>query len=234
MEARIGNSPSAAWRSICWGRDLFSKGHRWRVGNGNMIQIDKDPWINRPGSRTSIIVNESVKGKRVNWLLDLIRQHFLPHDVEDILNIPIGIRSSRDKIIWHPDKKGIFKVKGAYHLAMDIKSKEKATQSDRSKTTKEWKSLWNSWILPRTKICTWKIVNDIIPCKANILKKGIDLNPLCFICKKKTKNHLPILYGNANYPSKFGNGFALNSWTFLLLVGLIGVLETIGVGWWII
>lgn len=31
----------------------------------------------------------------------------------------------------------------------------------------------------------WKIINNIIPNKVNIRKKGIDLNPLCTICGKK-------------------------------------------------
>lgn len=37
LNASISNKPSYAWRSILWGRYLFEKGNRWRVGNGQII-----------------------------------------------------------------------------------------------------------------------------------------------------------------------------------------------------
>lgn len=108
--------------------------------------------------------------------------------------MPAGIESSRDEIIWHLDKKGIFKVKSTYHLAMEIKSLGDVSQSDQSKAAKEWKCLWNSRVLPRIKICAWKIINNIIPCKANNLKKGIDLNPRCSFYLKKLESTTHLIW----------------------------------------
>lgn len=113
LEAPIGNAPSMTWRSICWGRELFKKGYRWRVGNGNLITIDKDPWINRKGNPRPIPVMDHLKGIRVNQLLDennkwrkeIIMGSFDPQDVEDILAIPLGGKSVKDEIIWNFDKK---------------------------------------------------------------------------------------------------------------------------------
>lgn len=144
LEGPIGNSPFMAWRSICWGRDLFAKGFRWRVGNGNLITIDKDPWINRKGNPRPIHTKDQLKGQRVNrlldenncWKKDIVFKTFDLQDAEDILNIPIGDKNSRDEIIWHPDKKGLFSIKSAYHLAIEINSHKQASQSDKSKATK--------------------------------------------------------------------------------------------------
>lgn len=47
-------------------RELFKKGYRWKVGNGNHIVIDKDLWINRSRVRSPCLTNTNLKGKRVN------------------------------------------------------------------------------------------------------------------------------------------------------------------------
>lgn len=200
LEAPIGNASSMTWRSICWGRDLFLKGYRWRVGNENLITIDKDPWINRTVSLSPLVTVDFLNGQRVNRLLDennnwkkeLLIQSFSPQDVEDIMNIPTGEKSSRDEIIWRYDKKGVFSVKSAYHLAVESNSSNQASPSNAETASRLWKSIWNAKVLPRTKICTWKIVKDIIPSKANILKRGVSLNPLCKFCQKhlETTSHL--------------------------------------------
>lgn len=200
MEASVGKSPSLIWRSICWGRDLFSKGYRWRIGNGRQVRIDKDLWLNRKGNARPIFVNENLKGLRVNHLLDnnnkwkedIILQGFSHVDIEDILNIPSGRKDTIDEIIWNFDKKGQFSVKSAYHLAMTQSNHNTSSQQSSNDSTRVWKNLWKLKVLPRTKVCVWKIIQDIIPTKNNIAQKGVDLNPICCVCKKKreTTTHL--------------------------------------------
>ncbi|XP_022145148.1 uncharacterized protein LOC111014662 [Momordica charantia] len=50
MTAELGSNPSFVWRSILWGKELFVKGIRWRIGNGFSVIIGSDPWILREGS----------------------------------------------------------------------------------------------------------------------------------------------------------------------------------------
>lgn len=114
IKVSLGNNRSMTWRSILWGRDLFSKGYRWKVGDGRYITIDQDPWINIVGSSSPIWTSESLKNKKVctlingngKWKEDMIKANFLPLDAEDIINIPLGKGKSKDEIIWRLDKKG--------------------------------------------------------------------------------------------------------------------------------
>lgn len=115
----------------------------------------------------------------------LIIQNFSPQDVEDIINTPLGDKSVKDEIIWQTNKKGSFTVKSAYHLAVSISNLKDASPSDQSRSSHLWKSLWAADVIPRAKISAWKLINNITPYKANILSKGIDLNPFCTLCKKK-------------------------------------------------
>ena len=47
MEAKESRSGSYAWRSILHGRDVLSRGVRWRVGNGESIKIWQHNWLPR-------------------------------------------------------------------------------------------------------------------------------------------------------------------------------------------
>lgn len=88
MLAPVGHNPSLTWRSLVWGRDLFAKGIRWKVGNGRSICIDQDPWINRRSSRSPLFTPEYLKGAKVanllnennQWDEELIRGVFWPGD----------------------------------------------------------------------------------------------------------------------------------------------------------
>lgn len=48
MEAKLGHRPSYVQRSLLAGRDLLSKGLIQRIGNGRLVKILEDPWLNRP------------------------------------------------------------------------------------------------------------------------------------------------------------------------------------------
>lgn len=43
LKAPRGRNPSLTWRSICWGRELFSEGYKWKVGNDQYIDIVSNP-----------------------------------------------------------------------------------------------------------------------------------------------------------------------------------------------
>lgn len=106
MEATLGSAPSYTWRGIWEARWVVRKGMRWRVGDGEKIRVWKDPWLPRPQSRCVL----SPRGNAVHdmevgslicpinkcWKIDLVQQHFLPFEVERILNIPISRRLPED------------------------------------------------------------------------------------------------------------------------------------------
>ena len=48
LGAKLGGSPSYAWRSIYNSLEVIRKGVRWRVGNGKMIHIWEDKWLPNP------------------------------------------------------------------------------------------------------------------------------------------------------------------------------------------
>lgn len=45
LEARVASCASWGWIGILWGRDLLWKGLKWKVGNGETINVFGDNWI---------------------------------------------------------------------------------------------------------------------------------------------------------------------------------------------
>lgn len=50
----------------------------------------------------------------------LLSHYFLPFEARTILNIPISYNLSKDKIIWIDNNKGVFTVKSAYYVALNM------------------------------------------------------------------------------------------------------------------
>lgn len=79
----------------------------------------------------------------MEWKEDLIRQNFLPQDVEAILSFPLSAHGGRDRVVWAENKNGKFTVRSAYRLAQDIHSSGGMPESSDPTALKQmWRSLW--------------------------------------------------------------------------------------------
>lgn len=114
-------------------------------------------------------------------------------DSEDILTIPLSCSGEKDEIIWSLDSKGTFSVKSSYQLAQKLQNREEASGSNEM-SNGSWGKVWKLNILPRAKICLWKILNNFIPTKSNLNRRGMDINPLCLFCRKATENSSHIFW----------------------------------------
>ncbi|KAH9728345.1 putative reverse transcriptase/RNA-dependent DNA polymerase [Citrus sinensis] len=137
LNAKVGSSPSFIWRSILWGRQVLQKGTRWRIGNGEKIQIQASNWIPRPTTFKPIVEPSLPTGAKVSelilpnqqWNESMINQSFARMDADIIKSILLPRTSQEDEIIWHYDRKGLYSVKSGYQLALKIKFPEPPTSS---------------------------------------------------------------------------------------------------------
>ena len=129
MKAKLGSTPSFVWRSILWGRKILGSGARWRIGDGQKIQIHKDNWISKPSTFKPIVrpslpkdtlIAELINEKN-QWDESLIYRHFNRMDADKIVEIPLPRSPKEDTIIWHYDKKGLYSVKSGYQTTLSLK-----------------------------------------------------------------------------------------------------------------
>ncbi|KAH9724503.1 putative reverse transcriptase/RNA-dependent DNA polymerase [Citrus sinensis] len=187
LTAKLGSKPSFIWRSILWGRQVIYKGIRWRIGNGQQVQIYQGNWIPRPTSfkpvsppslssdiRVAELINEDNQ-----WNEDLIYQHFLREDVDTILRIPIPSTPMGDQILWHYDKKRIYNVKSGYQVALRINFPDTPTCSEQP--TNQWSIIWSMSLPEKIKIFIWRAAKNILPIAENLWRRKIVAQPECQI-----------------------------------------------------
>jgi hypothetical protein len=130
LEATPTPGMSYTWRSILRGLDLLKEGVVWRVGSGEQIEVWKDPWIPSVSTRKQRTPDEMEEDLRVadlinpttnQWDIEVLQGLFCEEDITTILSIPIR-GGMEDCVAWHPDKRGVFSVKSAYHLGMYLRA----------------------------------------------------------------------------------------------------------------
>jgi hypothetical protein len=58
------------------------------------------------------------------WNSTLVRNIFSPVEAEVILNLPLSLLYSPDRLTWKDTNDGVFSVRNAYHLGGRITSKQ--------------------------------------------------------------------------------------------------------------
>ena len=111
---------------------MLKEGLIWRIGDGTNVRIWEDPWIPRgvtrrpasyQGPNLLTKVSELIDPNTGCWDRNLVSDCFHPDDVPIILSIPI-CEHGEDFMEWHFDSKGIFFVKPAYKIHVQMMKDE--------------------------------------------------------------------------------------------------------------
>ncbi|KAL5539433.1 hypothetical protein UlMin_045908 [Ulmus minor] len=193
-EAEALSSASYVWKSILWGRNLVAHGMRWRVGNGSQISVYNSRWIPQPWNfqvcSPRTLPNNSLVADLLDengrWNAPLVSQMFLDFEAKLILALPrpalgCSMADKQDSYCWHYDAKGLYSVKSAYRLGMELACSVHPS-STAPATGSWWKALWNASIPPKVKVFWWRAINDILPTSWNLRSHHIPTAASCALC----------------------------------------------------
>lgn len=134
-------------------RDLLQDGMFLRVGNGEKVRIWGDKWIPMPTSYKvqspcrilgeNAIVGDLVDVNARRWNSSLIHEIFLEHEAKLICSMPLSRYSQDDQLIWRGTSNGIFTIRSAYHMDMEMKAMKKGEGSAIILDDSFWKTLWH-------------------------------------------------------------------------------------------
>jgi hypothetical protein len=203
LEANMGRRISFAWRSILSTRELVKERLVWRVGNGRKVRIWEDRWLPSPAFKiltTPFILNpiatvdQLIDGETRWWDNNLLNVLFSAEEVNLIKKIPISCTNQEDVLIWRGTKNGIFSVRSAYHMQMEIVSCTEGACLEIGKRNLVWKRIWSLSVPNSEQNFLWRACNDILPTKENLCRRKIIKDPMCIICGMEVESRLHILW----------------------------------------
>jgi hypothetical protein len=117
------------------------------------------------------------------WNTNLIDQIFIPSESYIIKQTPLIMEHVEDELMWPHTIDGTYSVKTGYNLLKHWLDSE--SPSSANSQNKHWKKLWALNTIPRHKALLWRIIQNSIPVKTALSKRGITCNPLCPRCLQK-------------------------------------------------
>ncbi|KAK2641358.1 hypothetical protein Ddye_023121 [Dipteronia dyeriana] len=158
IDAKSNSAASFVWRSLVWGKELLKTGIHWLL----------------------VMVSQIITPS-CGWNLQVLRENFIPSDVEAITQIPICNGDRKYTIMWHYNDKGVYTVKSGYWIGRKLVSNP--SSSNTSLLASWWNFLWKLYIPLKVKIFVWKPCHNWIPTKFNISKRGVHMSGICEACK---------------------------------------------------
>lgn len=118
------------------------------------------------------------------WNEEIITSMLSPIDAPTILAILLCQICPEDTLVWHYSKNGIFSIKSAYLLELATSNIDMSAGFSEDGITSAifWKMAWKLTIPPKIRVFAWKACLDILPVKANLIKKRIPLTDCCEVC----------------------------------------------------
>ena len=183
---------SFIWRSILAGRDILSKGLRYQIGMGTKVSLWSDPWLPLPFSfkpfsspmegTEAWVVGDLIDKESGEWLTTVIHDLFSTEEAHLILKIPLSLRNTEDRLIWHYDSKGVFSVKSGYHVAFSMERMASQASSSGGPRNDLWIKIWKLCIPPKVRLFVWRLLRGILPTKVALAKKFPLPNVECVFC----------------------------------------------------
>lgn len=180
-----------------WNR-IVRKGVIWRIGDGNNIEIWRDPWLPRDNNRRPITprrqvllryVSELINPITGEWDKELVHDVFWEEDAKIIL--ALTVHQGRDNMLaWHFDSKGNFSVRSAYKVCRDDLIRHSGSQIGSSSDstvlveTKMWSQIWNLRAPGKIKHFLWRMAHNSHALRMNLQQKKMELNTKCLLCQR--------------------------------------------------
>ncbi|KAK3187995.1 hypothetical protein Dsin_027556 [Dipteronia sinensis] len=156
------------------------------------------------------------------WDLQKINCNFDKEDVKEILSIPLGSGKTEDIMLWHCDERGLYTVKSGYCIGQELAGSPGVSNNLAAKKWCEQLALGEAFGIKaperkassnhpdrlgivslfmhqssqshQVKIFIWKASHEWILTRANLTKRGLQLDNKCPMCMTETETTIHALW----------------------------------------
>lgn len=166
-----------------------------RVGDGKSIHVWQDWWLPIPisyaQSQQRIIGEDTqvvalINSDLCSWKTTLLQEVF-NEEPKVIANIPLSPTLPPDQLIWNGIIDGVFLVRSAYHMGMEIQERSKGGPSSDGNGHDIWKAIWNLRVQNPLKLFLWKACHNLLPTKVNLCRPKVVEDKLCPCCTREAE-----------------------------------------------
>jgi len=202
--SKVRTCHSFVWRNLLSAKELLIEGLVWRIGDGKSIKIWQDRWLPTPisysvqlpprfvpdDSTVSVLIDSEMCG----WKEDLITAIFSPEEARVVASILLCPTLPPDRLVWRGTKSGVFSVRSAYHMGMEIKKRNNGCTSRDEDRHNVWSALWSLGVPNTVNIFLWRACNDLLPTKCNLFRRNIVKDNNCPCCFREMETGLHALW----------------------------------------
>lgn len=206
LDAKLGERPSYAWRSLLFGRELLIKGLQKRVGDGNSIYVWTDrwiedetdgyglwsPWIKNCTFNVNLRARDLIDFQNRRWNLQALDEVFVPLDVQILMkNQPVIAKE--DFWAWNFNRSGVYSVMSGYWLASQGKNKEIHRVAEALPSINILKvQTWKVQTAPKIKTFIWKALSQALLVAELLRERGMKCDERCQLCgfEGESVNHM--------------------------------------------
>ena len=120
---------------------------------------------------------------------------FHTDDAEEICRILLSHQHVPNILAWMYSKNGLFSVKLAYRVVVQIQKGEEWTKNSSGCARKNvWNALWKLHIPNKIKVFRWKACQEILPTQSNLAKRRIIHDNVCPNCTRFPESTIHALW----------------------------------------
>ncbi|KAL3628873.1 hypothetical protein CASFOL_027919 [Castilleja foliolosa] len=120
--------------------------------------------------------------RSASWNMTALSSTFSPETIAEIIKIHISSEDSSKTLLWSPSKSGSFSSNSAYFHSQAPRFTPPLALSF------NWNKLWCSKIHNKHKLLIWKIVNNVLPCKAKLMSLFQITDTSCLLCNNSVED----------------------------------------------
>ncbi|XP_074301169.1 uncharacterized protein LOC141632523 [Silene latifolia] len=195
-----GTGCSWGTRSILYELTVIMENIGWKPGFNSKINIwtarwvggerpePKDDWLNLSNGYLANLQVRNLFQTDGKWNKVFIEGLFTEEWATRILAIPHCEVRREDKVFWPLTTTGSYTVKSGYGLIFTDYMDKAGTDKDNCRLSERGrlfcrKVLWKLHIPQMWKLLLWKIITNVLPTGNEIIKRKIDADPFCGMCR---------------------------------------------------